>query len=233
MKVYDARIVVLLLDDMLSGVSFLKRAYDMGTITEHTVLLGTSRISHRGLWDSFPVDAQHPESTVARILGGYIGVDFADRDWMVASAAGASFVSRFLALPPTIQSVGGVVRCSTARDDDGRLLYQYVNGTGQTVCVGMDPSTLGVASLDPLVGYAYDAATLALHGLLEGTDGGMRAPAPGLLGVDLSGMIIEHPGLHGVTGTCSTSHNITSHHTALRHNMPHHTAPRHACLFAC
>ena len=202
MKVYDARIVVLLLDDMASGVNFLKRAHDMGAITAHTILLGTGRISNHNLWDTFPTDAQHPDSMVAKILGGYLGVDFADRDWMVATPAGARFVSKFLALPPTVRTVGGTVQCSSARDDDGRLLYQYVDGSGRTVCLGMDYSALGADSLDPLVGYAYDATTLALRGLLEQADGSMRVPGPALLGVDLCDLIIEHPGVQGVTGRC-------------------------------
>ena len=82
---YDVRILVLLVDDILSAGSFLLKALSLGSLGSNTVMLGSSDVTNTALWLSAASIPGGPSAAqIKAVLGGYIGILPADNDWKVS-----------------------------------------------------------------------------------------------------------------------------------------------------
>jgi hypothetical protein len=203
LKQYDARIIVLLVSDIQSATEFLVAADSAGSITSNTVLLGPSHITTNAIFSGVTTGSAKA-AFIQKALQGYLGIQFADRDWMVTTT-GKSFITKYRAQQRT-DVVPGTGLCSTLTDNDGNLLYE-VNATGRAVCTGLNYGAFAAdgSDIEPLIAYAYDATKFMLKSIFLQDDGSIKAPAASTTGAQLMNKIVTYRGTNGMTGYLNMS----------------------------
>ena len=203
LKQFDARIIVLLVSDIQAVAGFLQQADSAGLITANTILMGSSHITTTSLYGGL-TSGSAQASAVKRALRGYLGILFADRDWMVTNA-GKKFIGRFRALPRT-DVMPGSDQCSNATDSEGNRLF-LVNTTDKAVCTGLNYGAFAAdgSDMEPHVGYTYDATRFMLKSIFLRDDGSFNAPSESTTGTQLINRMILYSGTNGVTGYLNLS----------------------------
>jgi hypothetical protein len=214
-KILEARIYVLLLDNESVAQEFIDTAGNTGLINSDSIILGNSEISSKNLWNfTNPASSVRKSSYKALndALGGYIGITETHTDWMYTSK-GKDFITRYRKRPPTIREINGVSICSGEMDDDGNKLWQRNLTTGVT-CAGDDYSTYGnYASATGYEAYIHDATTTMVEGIISyckvnyPTANGFSIPNK-ISGRDLVNHIVENFSMPLLTGTVKFSTGI-------------------------
>ena len=160
-KEYDPRIIALLVSSPTLAAEVLSAALDAGLLSKDTTIITTAAVagpSAAAYWAG--LDPTSKPALALNAVGAVLGVAKADDDWRV-TAAGSSFLSRFLAQAPSVtQLPGGDLQCHNDTDDDGHFsLYKGVTTSGHTVCTGLNFSALRRDGMDltSIVAHTYDA----------------------------------------------------------------------------
>ena len=206
LKQFDARIIVLLVSDIQAAAGFLQSADAAGSITANTILMGPSHITTSSFYDG-QTSGSAQASIVKRALQGYLGIQFADRDWMVTTA-GKKFIDKFRAQPRT-DVVAATGQCSTATDSEGNRQF-LVNTTGKAVCTGLNFGAFAAdgSDMEPLVAYTYDATRFMLKSICQQEDGSFNAPSASTTCTQLINKMVTYSGSSGVTGYLNLSRGL-------------------------
>lgn len=139
-KVYDARVFVLIISNSGQAAALMNYCSSSGLFNDKTIVFGTGSMATPLLWSGVSA------TVAAKMMRSFFATSNADNDWKVTTR-GLQFIKKYRAQPNTagvMTSLGKV--CNNATDDDGgyKLYQASLSGNAPYNCVGFNFSAFAV-----------------------------------------------------------------------------------------